>query len=72
VNPNIPEKCKSCGQPLLLENLYCDDGCPCNAPRGINFRPRPCGLCKVDTCVKPGHRLVALFGVAAEVVTKQG
>jgi len=61
MNPNIPEKCKGCGAPLLLENLFTDDGCPCNTPRGINFKPKPCKLCQVDNCVKPGHRLYELF-----------
>lgn len=62
MNPNIPEKCNACGKPLLLENLYVDDGCPCNTPRGVNFKPAPCPTCKTDNCVKPGHRLPALFG----------
>jgi hypothetical protein len=66
---SIPEKCNGCGKPLLLENLYCDDGCPCNTPRGVNFTPKPCAIC--DTvivlellgagCVKPGHRLAELY-----------
>lgn len=63
MNPHIPIACNGCGQQLLLANLYCDDGCPCNSPRGVNFRPQDCGRCGVDNCVKPGHRLAALFGV---------
>lgn len=66
MNPNIPSKCKSCGEPLLLENLYVDDACPCNSPRGVNFQPAWCPTCKVDYCVKPGHRLDALFGIVAQ------
>ena len=70
MNPNIPEKCNGCGKPLLLENLYCDDGCPCNTPRGVNFTPEPCSICGTGIliellgagCVKPGHRLAKLFG----------
>ena len=62
-NPNIPIQCNSCGKPLLLENLYVDDGCPCNSPRGVNFTPQPCALCELDCCVKPGHRLEQLFGI---------
>lgn len=62
MNPNIPKKCNGCGRPLLLENLYCDDGCPCNTPRGVNFPPIPCMTCEVENCVKPGHRLAKLFG----------
>lgn len=62
MNPNIPEKCAYCHQPILLENLYCDDGCPCNSARGINFKPKECKICRVDNCVKPGHRLTELFG----------
>jgi hypothetical protein len=65
MNPGIPSKCNKCGQPLLLENLYCDDGCPCNSPRGINFKPVSCKICKIDDCVKPGHRLFTLFGEIA-------
>jgi hypothetical protein len=60
-NPNIPEKCNGCGRPLLLANLYCDDGCPCNTPRGVNFAPYACAVCGTDNCVKPGHRLHELF-----------
>jgi hypothetical protein len=60
MNPTIPAKCNGCGNPLLLENLFVDDGCPCNTPRGVNFKPAPCAC--GDECVKPGHRLVALFG----------
>jgi len=62
MNPNIPEKCNGCGKPLFLENLFVDDGCPCNTPRGINFKPFRCTLCKEDVCVKPAHRLTELFG----------
>lgn len=55
----VPENCKSCGKPLLLRNLFVDDGCPCNSPRGVNFVPLPCDLCKTDNCVKPGHHLTS-------------
>lgn len=61
-NPNIPTKCNGCGEPLLLEKLFCDDGCPCNSPRGINFEPKQCDCCKTNHCVKPGHRIADLFG----------
>ena len=64
MNPRIPSICGGCEKPLLLENLFVDDGCPCNTPRGINFDPKPCAICKTDHCVKPGHRLEALFGAA--------
>lgn len=62
MNPNIPERCNACGRPLLLEYLYVDDGCPCNSVRGVNFEPATCAACRADNCVKPGHRLAALFG----------
>lgn len=68
MNPNIPEKCNGCGAPLLLENLYVDDCCPCNTPRGVNFTPSRCLTCKVDNCVKPGHHLPTLFGDVARWV----
>lgn len=29
-------KCNGCGQPLVPENLWLEDGCPCNTPRGVN------------------------------------
>lgn len=61
-NPNIPTHCKACGAALLLENLLVCDGCPCNSPNGVNFDPKPCAICKVDCCTRPGHRLLALFG----------
>ena len=28
--------CNGCGKPLLLENAWMYDGCPCNSPNGIN------------------------------------
>lgn len=28
--------CKGCGKPLAIENAWMTDGCPCNAPNGIN------------------------------------
>lgn len=59
---NIPSKCKGCGKPLLMENLYVDDGCLCNSPRGTNFEPWPCCICGTDFCVKPGRRMSALYG----------
>lgn len=65
MNPNIPLKCNGCGATLLLESLFVDDGCPCNTPRGVNFNPQACATCKVKDCVKPGHRLVQLFGEGA-------
>ena len=65
MNSELPSKCKGCGQPLLLENLYVSDGCPCNSPRGINMRPRTCEICQNTICVKPGHHLSALFGHAS-------
>lgn len=61
MNPNIPEKCNGCGKPLLIENLYVEDGCPCNSMKGINFKPKPCRRCG-EACSRPGHRLVELFG----------
>lgn len=69
-NPNIPTKCNGCGAPLLLEHLYVDDGCPCNTPRGVNFKPMACPTCKTDNCVKPGHRLPLLFGEVATWVVQ--
>lgn len=62
----FPVECRACGKPILLCNLYVDDGCPCNSPRGVNFKPQPCARCRTDHCVKPGHRLGDLFGVIAE------
>ena len=62
LNPQFPEKCNGCGRWLLMENLYVDDGCPCNTPRGVNFKPQPCATCGTDNCVKPAHRLAELFG----------
>lgn len=28
--------CGGCGKPLLLENAWMTDGCPCNGPLGVN------------------------------------
>ncbi len=28
--------CRGCGKPLLPENAWMEDGCPCNSPKGIN------------------------------------
>lgn len=32
--PELP--CCGCGQPLLIENAWMEDGCPCNTPAGVN------------------------------------
>lgn len=61
----LDDTCRGCGKPLLMRNLFMDDGCPCNTKRGINLVPRPCRICGAEDCVKPGHRLVELFGAAA-------
>ena len=61
MNPNIPQKCNACDDPLLLENLFVEDGCPCNSPRGVNFKPISCAVCR-SVCSRPGHRIFALFG----------
>ena len=34
--PYASPNCKGCGRPLLLENAWMADGCPCNHPLGIN------------------------------------
>ncbi len=62
VMEQLPDNCHHCGAPLLLKNLYVDDGCPCNSGRGVNLAPRECRVCLTANCVKPGHRLMALFG----------
>jgi hypothetical protein len=51
------KKCNGCGKTLLLEHMLCDDGCPCNTPRGINVPPRECRYCKTNDCVKPAHHI---------------
>lgn len=28
--------CNGCGQPLVSENAWMEDGCPCNSPKGCN------------------------------------
>lgn len=53
--------CNGCGHPLLLENLLCEDGCPCNTPRGVNYKPVPCAICG-EPCTRPGHHLKAVVG----------
>jgi hypothetical protein len=42
-------KCSGCGKPLLAENFWIADGCPCYAPRGINHGRVPKDTC---TCVE--------------------
>lgn len=60
----IPETCSACGKPLLLANVFVDDGCPCNSPRGVNFPLRTCVLCGTDDCVKPAHHIYENWGHA--------
>lgn len=64
--PVIPEKCNGCGSVLLLKNLYVDDGCPCNTPRGVNFTPQPCAVCGFKDCVKLAHRLAGSVPLSDE------
>lgn len=32
----VEAPCNGCGKPLLLENAWMYDGCPCNTPDGVN------------------------------------
>lgn len=34
--PIVEPNCKGCGKPLLLENAWMTDGCPCNSTLGVN------------------------------------
>lgn len=34
--PYAEDNCRGCGKPLLLENAWMTDGCPCNTPLGVN------------------------------------
>lgn len=34
--PVAKPNCNGCGKPLLIENAWMTDGCPCNTPLGIN------------------------------------
>jgi hypothetical protein len=34
--PYSDPNCKGCGKPLLVENAWMTDGCPCNTPLGVN------------------------------------
>lgn len=34
--PTADPNCDGCGRPLLLENAWMTDGCPCNARLGVN------------------------------------
>lgn len=61
-SPTIPHLCNGCGAALLLENLFCEDGCSCNSPLGINFDPQECSICK-QPCARPGHHTKQLFGI---------
>lgn len=67
MNPNIPSKCNACDEPLLLENLFVEDGCPCNSPLGVNFEPKQCAACGLP-CSRPGHRVRSLFGIGVVLV----
>ena len=32
----VERPCCGCGKPLLVENAWMEDGCPCNTPAGVN------------------------------------
>ena len=34
--PKADPNCAGCGKPLLIENAWMTDGCPCNTPLGVN------------------------------------
>ena len=58
-----PRLCTGCGRPLLLENLFVCDGCPCNEATH-NFEARACAVCG-EPCSRPGHHLRSVYpGVA--------
>ena len=42
---SVTPSCRACGAPLLPESSNVADGCPCNAPRGVNH-----GLVSTVTC----------------------
>lgn len=47
---NPVNKCRACGGELLPEDSGVADGCPCNAPRGINHGLVPKHVCTCDKC----------------------
>jgi len=34
--PKVDPNCAGCGKPLVIENAWMTDGCPCNTPLGVN------------------------------------
>jgi hypothetical protein len=42
-------RCRGCGNPLTGDDRMAD-GCPCNAPRGINHGVVPKHVCTCDEC----------------------
>jgi len=34
--PYAEPNCKGCGKPLMVENAWMTDGCPCNTQLGVN------------------------------------
>jgi len=47
--PEMRPICRGCGKPLLPENLWMADGCPCNSRRGINHGLVAKNIC---TCIE--------------------
>lgn len=34
--PDKRDECRGCGKPLIVENAWMADGCPCNSALGVN------------------------------------
>ena len=45
-----PDACRGCGGALLPEHRRAADGCPCNAPRGVNHGLVPKNTCTCEEC----------------------
>lgn len=43
-------ECRGCEKPLLKKNMNIADGCPCNAPRGVNHGHVPEETCTCPEC----------------------
>jgi hypothetical protein len=65
--PVISDNCAGCGKPLLIENAWMTDGCPCNTPLGVNSMNETRWRLLMELQQKQSHEVEALAKFKAYV-----
>jgi hypothetical protein len=60
--------CAGCGQPLVAENAWMEDGCPCNSPAGCNDGNQQISEWRREAQQKAAHELARLKSETAQAI----